>query len=100
MKAEVTLSPANIHVMSVPTWMNTINNDERNFGHIIDFAQVAGSLGYPFIVWNDMVYNCHEFDGSGEWMAVDTGWTRDDVDYFTAQHPNINRCIEFSQESW
>lgn len=96
-----TLSSPNKTVVPVyPTWMNTIHNNARNYGHILDFSQAAGILGYAFVLWNDEVYACTELDEHGDWMAVAAGWDTEDVNYFTVHHPQLNKFIDPSGESW
>lgn len=91
--------PGKFEVPAWPTWMNTIHNRARNYGHIDDFSHMANALGYPFILWNDRVYFIHTGPGGHEW-ASDTGWDVEDVGVNTMQAPELDRFINFGKDSW
>ncbi len=55
-----------------PTWQTTIHNDARKFGHIDEFANIAHSLGYEYISWNDIIYQVWPDNGGFIWTASTT----------------------------
>lgn len=60
-----------------PTWQNTLRRFSA-FGHILEHAETALELGYPYILWNHRVYSVSQ-DADGEIEAVDMDLTIDDL---------------------
>lgn len=63
----------------LPTWIDTVHNDARKFGHINEFSDAAWALGYKYICWNDRIYILWE-DETGFLWANDIQLLREDVD--------------------
>jgi hypothetical protein len=68
-----------------PSWENTlsqrtINHKETRIWHIQNLAEVAADLGYPYICWNDRIYEVSRPEGKPFSFAwEDTGLKFNDV---------------------
>lgn len=55
------------------TWEMVFNSNFIHWGFIDDAAEVALKSGYPYLLWNDLVYGI----GVHGWYYTD--FTRDDI---------------------
>jgi hypothetical protein len=55
------------------TWEMVFNSNFIHWGFIDDTAEVALKSGYPYLLWNDLVYGI----GVHGWYYTD--FTRDDI---------------------
>jgi len=63
--------------METPTWRNTLQRFS-GFGHILEHAEVALELGYPYILWNHRIYEVFQ-DADGYVCAEDVKLNIDDL---------------------